>query len=42
MVYNKLIRDKIPEIILKNGKTPKYRVIEGEEFASAGELLGYK
>jgi len=28
---NKLVRDKIPEIIIKSGKTPKYYVIKNDE-----------
>lgn len=31
MEYDKLVRDKIVDIILKNGETPKYREVEGEE-----------
>lgn len=29
--YNKLIRDRIPEIIEKSGKEPIYRIAEGDE-----------
>ena len=29
--YNKIIRDKIPEIIMKSSKTPIFRHAEGEE-----------
>lgn len=29
--YNKLIRDRIPEIIKNSGKTPIVKVVEGEE-----------
>jgi predicted house-cleaning noncanonical NTP pyrophosphatase (MazG superfamily) len=31
-VYNKLVRDKIPEIIEADGKKPKYRWLEKEEY----------
>lgn len=30
--YNKLVRDRIPEIIRKAGKTPAYRTLNDEEF----------
>lgn len=30
--YNKLIRDRIPEIIEKSWKEPIYRIAEGDEF----------
>ncbi|PYZ92353.1 phosphoribosyl-ATP pyrophosphohydrolase [Salipaludibacillus keqinensis] len=30
--YNKLVRDRIPEIIEMNGQTFEYRRIKGEEF----------
>ena len=33
--YNKLIRDKIPEIIKKNGANPKISVLEKEQFKNA-------
>ena len=32
MVYNKLVRDKIPELIEKQGETPSIRVLEREEY----------
>lgn len=35
-VYNKLVRDKIPEIIEKEGKTVSVRILSDEEFR--GEL----
>lgn len=35
MIYNKLVRDKIPEIIEKSGKKAKYRVLEGDELKAA-------
>lgn len=34
-VYNKLVRDRIPEIIERNGKTPKTRILEGNEYREA-------
>ena len=33
--YNKLIRDKIPDIIKKSGKTPVCRVLTGSEYLDA-------
>lgn len=30
--YNKLIRDKIPEIIIADGETPKTRILNKKEF----------
>ena len=36
-VFNKLVRDNIPDIILKNGQTPITRVLNDEEYKS--ELL---
>ena len=35
--YNKLIRDRIPEIIAANGKTAQIRVLSDEEYASVLE-----
>ena len=35
--YNKLIRDRIPEIISANGKTAQIRVLSDEEYAAALE-----
>lgn len=35
MIYNKLVRDRIPEIIEKSGKQPIYRVLDGEELKKA-------
>lgn len=32
MKYNKLVRDKIPEIIQQNGKKCKYRIADHAEF----------
>ena len=31
-VYKKLVRDKIPELIEKQGETPNTRILEREEF----------
>ena len=31
-VYNKLVRDKIPEIIEEDGKTCKTRILSDEEY----------
>jgi len=35
VVHKKLVRDKIPEIIVANGATLKMRVLNDQEFASA-------
>ena len=35
MIYNKLVRDKIPEIIAKSGKKAKVRTLQGEELKRA-------
>lgn len=32
MVYNKLVRDKIPQIIQRQGKTATTRILSGEEY----------
>lgn len=32
MVYEKLVRDRIPEIIEKSGGTPRIRTLTGEEY----------
>ena len=41
MKYNKLIRDRIPEIIAKNGQTARVRVLTDEEYlAKLDEKLG--
>ncbi len=31
-MYNKLVRDKIPEIILNNGEKPYTRILSSEEY----------
>jgi len=41
MNYNKLIRDRIPEIIAENGQTARVRVLTDEEYlAKLDEKLG--
>ena len=41
MKYNKLIRDRIPEIIAKNGQTARVRVLtDGEYLTKLDEKLG--
>ncbi|MDR1955031.1 MAG: nucleoside triphosphate pyrophosphohydrolase [Candidatus Methanoplasma sp.] len=32
---NKLVRDKVPGMILLNGETPNFRILEDEEFLDA-------
>lgn len=32
MVYNKLVRDKIPEIIADGGKNVTFRILHGEDY----------
>jgi predicted house-cleaning noncanonical NTP pyrophosphatase (MazG superfamily) len=34
MVYNKLVRDKIPAIIESKGKVPNTRILSNEEYAA--------
>lgn len=34
MKYDKLVRDKIPEIIARQGKTPQVRILEHAEYTS--------
>lgn len=33
--YNKLVRDRIPEIILQDGKTPFTRVLDRDEYVAS-------
>ena len=41
IVYNKLVRDRIPEIVAADGKVAKTRVLELPEYEQAlGEKLG--
>ena len=37
MVYNKLVRDKIPQIIESNGEKPNIRILGQEEYTHALE-----
>lgn len=37
MVYNKLVRDKIPAIIEENGQIPKTRILTDGEYTAALE-----
>ena len=32
MTYNKLVRDKIPDIIKAQGEVPQFRLLTGEEY----------
>ena len=32
IIHNKLVRDRIPEIIEKSGKTAYYRILNNEEY----------
>ena len=32
MIFNKLVRDKIPEIIAANGQDAQYRILSDEEY----------
>lgn len=41
-VYNKLVRDNIPEIIEKNGETPVTRILSNEEYKSELEKKLYE
>ncbi len=40
--YNKLVRDKIPEIIRNNGEIPKIRILNDEEYKKELELKLYE
>jgi predicted house-cleaning noncanonical NTP pyrophosphatase (MazG superfamily) len=35
IIYQKLVRDRIPEIIRSHGKTPQTRILEQSEFKDA-------
>lgn len=35
MIYNKLVRDKIPEIIAQQGKRVSFRALKGDELKAA-------
>lgn len=32
MIYNKLVRDKIPDLIMQQGDRPIYRILDTEEY----------
>lgn len=32
MIYNKLVRDRIPDIIRSNGEIPRTRILDTEEY----------
>ncbi len=42
MVYNKLVRDKIPEIIKKNGSECTFRVLDNNEYLTMLEKKLYE
>lgn len=35
IIYKKLVRDNIPEICVSNNQTPKYKVLDDNEYKSA-------
>ena len=35
MIYNKLVRDKIPELICNQAETPEIRILSDEEYSNA-------
>ena len=37
MIYNKLVRDKIPQIIKDQGETPGFRILNDEAYTAALE-----
>lgn len=41
-IYNKLVRDNIPDIIRANGETPVTRILDGKEYKKALEEKLYE
>ena len=37
MMYNKLVRDKIPDIIMAQGEIPQFRILSDDEYTPALE-----